>query len=241
MKKRRAWRRPIAATTYGEITAGTRPSLTSLSENFAASTPIAMSQQATRPTPPPYAEPFTRAMVGLERKFSVRINAASRSASSRFAASLADAMRRIQLRSAPAENEAPAPVSTTQRTLASSSQSSSAAVRSAISFSSNALCTCGRFSLISATEPLRATRMDSLMGEFFAVGSWDDSELGWGWVSRFVVFIWWACPRRHACCFFSCLLSAFGCLREDPTHVRVCFRTHPWRTSYFSLACPKRK
>ena len=74
--------------TYGEITAGTSPSLTSLSENFADSTPIAISQHATRPTPPPYAAPLTRAIVGLDRKFSVRISAASRSASSRFSASL---------------------------------------------------------------------------------------------------------------------------------------------------------
>jgi hypothetical protein len=102
-------------------------------------------------------------MVGLERKFNVRISVARRSASSRFSASPAAAMPRIQLRSAPAENDAPAPVRTTQRTFASSSQSTSAAVRSAIRLSSNALWTCGRLSLISVVPPVRVTRMDSLM------------------------------------------------------------------------------
>src|SRR6185437_12588864 len=50
---RRAWRSPMACTTYGAIVAGTRPSFTSLSANFAPSMPTATSQQAISPTPPP--------------------------------------------------------------------------------------------------------------------------------------------------------------------------------------------
>ncbi len=46
-------RAPMAAITYGDITAGTSPSLTSVRPNFALSAAIAISQQATSPTPPP--------------------------------------------------------------------------------------------------------------------------------------------------------------------------------------------
>merc|ERR1719505_106055 len=49
--------------TWGEITAGITPSFTSDSVMCAVFTAIAMSQQQTRPTPPPMAEPFIRAMV----------------------------------------------------------------------------------------------------------------------------------------------------------------------------------
>ena len=42
-----------------------RPSLASDNANVASIAPIAMSQQATRPTPPPYAAPCTRATVGF--------------------------------------------------------------------------------------------------------------------------------------------------------------------------------
>ena len=48
-----------------EIAAGMSPSFASESENVASCAAKAMSQQATRPTPPPNAEPWTRAMVGL--------------------------------------------------------------------------------------------------------------------------------------------------------------------------------
>ena len=114
--QRRASRVPIAAMTYGEITAGSRPSLLSVRPNFASGTPMAMSQQATRPTPPPKAAPCTRAIVGLGSSSRVRIRRARARASSRFSASLADAMPRIQFKSAPAENDAPLPSSTTTRT-----------------------------------------------------------------------------------------------------------------------------
>ena len=58
--------------TYGEIVAGMRPSLLSLNAKVASTAAIAMSQQATRPTPPPNAAPCTRATVGFGSSFSVR-------------------------------------------------------------------------------------------------------------------------------------------------------------------------
>ncbi len=54
----------MALTTYGLITAGISPRRTSERANIAVSAATAISQQATRPTPPPIAAPLTRAMVG---------------------------------------------------------------------------------------------------------------------------------------------------------------------------------
>jgi len=48
-------RPPMASTTYGLIVAGIRPSLASDSAKVACCEAIAMSQHATRPTPPPNA------------------------------------------------------------------------------------------------------------------------------------------------------------------------------------------
>ena len=60
--QRRASRGPIARMTKGAITAGTMPSRTSLVANCALSAAMAMSQAATRPTPPPSAAPLTMAI-----------------------------------------------------------------------------------------------------------------------------------------------------------------------------------
>ena len=68
------------------MTAGISPSRTSDRLKLAASDAIAMSQQATSPTPPPNAAPWTRATVGLGRKLSTRINSARAPASARFSA-----------------------------------------------------------------------------------------------------------------------------------------------------------
>src|SRR6185437_12769974 len=66
------------------------------------------------------------------------------------------AMRRIQFRSAPAENDLPAPESTTTRMPFSASMERSASVSSAISASSNALCRSGRFMVTSPIGPWRS-------------------------------------------------------------------------------------
>src|SRR5690606_29481904 len=124
---------------------------------------MAMSQQATRPTPPPNAAPWTRAMVGFGSSSKVRISRARVSASSRFSASPAAAMPRIQFRSAPAENEAPVPSSTTTRTVGSLPAESSALVRAAISPASNALCRPGRSRTRCVTAPRRWIDSDSGM------------------------------------------------------------------------------
>ena len=94
------------------MTAGISPSRTSDRLKLAASDAIAMSQQATSPTPPPNAAPWTRATVGLGRKLSTRINSARAPASARFSAWLYP-IRCIQPRSAPAEKLFPSARSTT--------------------------------------------------------------------------------------------------------------------------------
>src|SRR6478672_5711697 len=146
----------MAATTYGEITAGMRPSFASESAKVACCEATAMSQHATRPTPPPYAGPCTRAMVGLRKCARVRISAASPMASRRFSSSEKPAMRFIQFRSAPAEKERPAPESTTRRTPSSASMERNASVSSAMSASSNALWRSGRFMVMTPTGPCRS-------------------------------------------------------------------------------------
>jgi len=113
----------------------------------------------------------------------VRISAASFSESARLSASLAFAIERIQLRSAPAENDAPAPVSTTARTSASASSVCKVAVSSAISDSSNALCTPGRSSLTSATAPRMVSATDAVIGSL-PPGNADDSGAWVGWWVR---------------------------------------------------------
>ena len=77
-------RSPMARTTYGLMVAGDRPSLDSVSANSASTVPTAMSQAATRPTPPAKAGPCTRAMVGLDIRSSVFSMAASARVSFRF-------------------------------------------------------------------------------------------------------------------------------------------------------------
>ena len=84
---RRAWRGPIAASTYGPITAGIRPRRTSVVPKVACALATTMSQQATRPVPPPSAAPLTRATVGLGSSFKVCISPASALASARLSAS----------------------------------------------------------------------------------------------------------------------------------------------------------
>ena len=58
-------RGPIARSTYGEMTAGRMPSLTSASEKTVPSAAIAMSAAATSPTPPPIAAPCASATTGF--------------------------------------------------------------------------------------------------------------------------------------------------------------------------------
>ncbi len=133
-----------------------RPSFTSESENPASCVATAMSQQATRPTPPPNAAPCTRAMVGFLRWAMVRIRAPSPIASRRFSSIEKPAIRFIQLRSAPAENDLPAPESTTMRMPSSASMERNASVSSAMSASSNALWRSGRFIVMMPTVPCRS-------------------------------------------------------------------------------------
>src|SRR5258706_1860602 len=145
------------------MTAGMRPSFTSESAKAASYVATAMSQHATSPTPPPSAAPCTRAMVGLRRCAMVRMSAARPIASRRFSSSEKPAMRFIQFRSAPAENDLPAPESTTTRMPSSASIERNASVSSAMSASSKALWRSGRFMVTMPTEPCRSIARASLI------------------------------------------------------------------------------
>ena len=126
-----------------------------------------MSQHAASPTPPPYAAPWMRATVGFGTSCSVRSMTASPFASARFCARLYVAIRFIQLRSAPAQNDGPLPASTTTRTPSSAPSASIASVSSAISVSLNALCTSGR---LSVTMPMRLRTATSIVVKPAAAG-----------------------------------------------------------------------
>src|SRR5688572_4484104 len=75
-------------------------------------------------------------------------------------------MRFIQFRSAPAENDLPAPPRTTTRTESSPSMARKAAVSSSMRTSSNALWRSGRFSVTRPTGPWCSTARALLIGDF---------------------------------------------------------------------------
>src|SRR5450631_1915 len=83
-------------------------------------------------------------------------------ASRRFSSIEKPAMRFIQFRSAPAENDLPAPDRTIARIPSSASIERRASVISAISTSSNALWRSGRFMVMSPRGPCRSMARDSL-------------------------------------------------------------------------------
>src|SRR4051794_9760056 len=137
------------------MTAGISPSRTSDRLKLAASDAIAMLQQATNPTPPPNAAPWTRATVGLGRKLSTRINSAKALASARFSAWPYPAILCIQPRSAPAEKLFPSARSTIALTLSSLPSRRRTPVRSAMTVSLKALWTSARFRVTVATPSSR--------------------------------------------------------------------------------------
>src|SRR5574343_487131 len=132
---------------------GLMPNLTSEVANTALVEATAMSQAEARPMPPPSAAPCTRAMVGFFISAMVRSILARPRASLRFSSMPLLAARRIQLRSAPAEKLLPRPARTADRTSASASRATKAAVSSEIRVSSKALWRSGRFIQTVATGP----------------------------------------------------------------------------------------
>jgi hypothetical protein len=90
-------------------------------------------------------------MVGFGSSLRVRIIALIVFALAKFSASLPAAMRRIQSRSAPAENAAPRPVKTTIRVSPSAPSVLKASVSEWMTWSSIALRTCGRLIATVAT------------------------------------------------------------------------------------------
>ena len=106
---------PSRRTTYGEMTAGTRPSRASGVPNRAVSAATTKSLATASPNPPPMAAPWTEAITGVGKAAAVRNSRAKRRASSRLASSPAWPEARIAARSAPAQNTVPSPSSTTSR------------------------------------------------------------------------------------------------------------------------------
>ena len=124
-------------------------------------------------------------MVGFGRNFSVRIRRARRSESSRFSCSLAPAMPRIQLRSAPAENAAPSPVSTTARTAASAPACASAAVSVGDQCIVERVVDCGRFRVSHGDRAAAfAARMESVIGVPAEQPPMISGSPGTGWIAR---------------------------------------------------------
>src|SRR3954468_10743830 len=78
-------------------------------------------------------------------------------------------MRFIQLRSAPAQNAGPSPASTTARTETSASICWKVLVSLAISASSKALRTSGRFSVMRPTPPFVSTVINARLHGHFAL------------------------------------------------------------------------
>ncbi len=95
-----------------------------------------------------------RAIVALGNRYSASIMRAKINASSTFSSKPYVATFFIQLRSAPAENTSPAPVSTITRMASSRAIVSSASVSSPIRTSSNAFLTAGRSSVTRTTGPV---------------------------------------------------------------------------------------
>ena len=114
-----------------------------------------MSQQATRPAPPPSAWPCTRATTGAGQPSIASSIARSRSASATFSSYDSDTDERIHSTSAPAEKDGPSPLSSTAR---ASPMSLNASVSSPISAASNALRRSGRAIAIRRIESSRSMR-----------------------------------------------------------------------------------
>src|SRR5260221_1332972 len=101
-------------------------------------------------------------MGGLGRCAMVRISAARPIASRGFSSAEKPAMRFIKVAPAPAENDFPAPESTTTRMASSASIERKASVSSAMRASSKALWRSARFRVMRPTGPWRSTASDSL-------------------------------------------------------------------------------
>src|SRR4051812_13328843 len=107
-------------------------------------------------------------------------------------------MRFIQLRSAPAQNAGPLPASTTARTETSASICWKVLVSSAISASSKALRTSGRFSVMRPTPPFFSTVSNGRLHGYFALdGVGDEALLVRPVVQRAMLFLAGRSPRKR--------------------------------------------
>ena len=149
--------------TNGEMTAGASPSRTSVSAKLAASLATAMSQQATRPTPPPRAAPWMRPTIGLGHASMASKKPAIFMASAALSTLPKWAIDFIHWMSAPAQKLLPAPPMTTTCTLGSlpspENSSCSAMTRSPL----KALPVSGRFSVTWRTLSCRSRSRVSFM------------------------------------------------------------------------------
>src|SRR5581483_1442570 len=106
---------PSFGMQTAEMMAGITPTRTSLNANAALSAAMVRSHAAVRPSPPPKACPLMRPITGFG-EFQIVFSTVTNGCSSPSVA-----VRPPDLRSAPAQNAAPAPVSTTVRTCGSAS------------------------------------------------------------------------------------------------------------------------
>jgi hypothetical protein len=143
---------PSLGSTTTEIIAGIKPRRTSLKLNFADVTPIAMSAAATRPTPPPKACPLTAAITGFgPSQMSCRISTKG------FLPALSEVTASPRLlRSAPAQNAGPLPVTTITRTSVSAIAAFRCSRSSRTSGAESALRFAGESKVIHAARPRRS-------------------------------------------------------------------------------------
>ena len=137
-------------STVSEITAGARPSFTSVSANVVSSAAIAMSEAATMPMPPARTAPCSRVTTGLLSATIWRCMATiARAPSSMPSPEASD-------RSAPEQNTLPSARITTTFTSSSASAASRCANSSVTSCRDSALRLCGESRVIVATRSATA-------------------------------------------------------------------------------------
>ena len=120
----RAWVSPILAITNGLITAGRMPRRVSVKPNLAPASAMTRSLTAHRPIPPPSAAPWTRAITGTGQRSMASNISAIAIASCSFCSRVRPRLARIQVTSAPAQNDGPSPARTTARSCSAGSSDS---------------------------------------------------------------------------------------------------------------------
>ena len=143
-----------------------------------------MSQASASSSAPARHQPRTHAMVGFSSDQSCIVTSTSRRSARRQAAAPSMRLSASSVRSKPAENARPAPVSTTTRTSSSAAARASASSSPATIGTLSALSLSGRLSVIQADGPRRSYRTTSLMRSTFRVATAPRARRGAATIAR---------------------------------------------------------